>query len=55
MLYVFDSMAPGWGGAFISIAIIVGVAGAWLSFTMLPLRPPPKWPSVTCSPSPGAS
>ena len=36
MLYVFDSMAPGWGGAFISIAIIVGVAGAWLSFTMLP-------------------
>lgn len=36
MLYVFDSMAPGWGGAFISIAIIVGIAGAWLSFTMLP-------------------
>ena len=55
MLYVFDSMAPGWGGAFISIAIIVGVAGAWLSFTMLPLRPPLKWPSATCSPSPGAS
>ena len=28
--------SSGWGGAFISIAIIVGVAGAWLSFTMLP-------------------
>lgn len=36
MLYVFDSMAPGWGGAFISVAIIIAIAGAWLSFTMLP-------------------
>lgn len=36
MLYVFDSMAPGWGGAFISIAIIVSVLGSWLSFTILP-------------------
>ncbi len=36
MLYVFDQMAPGWGGAFISIAIIISVAGSWLSFTMLP-------------------
>lgn len=36
LLYVFDAMAPGWGGAFISIAIIVAIAGAWLSFTMLP-------------------
>lgn len=36
MLYVFDAMAPGWGGAFISIAIIIAVAGAWLSFTILP-------------------
>lgn len=36
MLYVFDSMAPGWGGAFISIAIIISIAGSWLSFTMLP-------------------
>ena len=36
MLYVFDSMAPGWGGAFISIAIIISVMGSWLSFTILP-------------------
>lgn len=36
LLYVFDSMAPGWGGAFISIAIIISIAGSWLSFTMLP-------------------
>lgn len=36
MLYVFDRMAPGWGGPFISIAIIIAIAGAWLSFTLLP-------------------
>ena len=36
MLYVLDSMAPGWGGAFISIAIIISVMGSWLSFTILP-------------------
>ena len=36
MLYAFERMAPGWGGSFISIAIIVCIAGAWLSFTILP-------------------
>lgn len=36
MLYVFEDMAPGWGGAFISIAIIISILGSWLSFTMLP-------------------
>ncbi len=36
MLYVFDKMAPGWGGPFVSIAIIVAIFGSWLSFTMLP-------------------
>lgn len=36
MLYVFESMAPGWGGAFISVALIVAVLGSWLSFTILP-------------------
>ncbi len=36
MLYVFESMAPGWGGAFISCAIIISVLGSWLSFTILP-------------------
>lgn len=36
MLYVFDSMAPGWGGAFISAAIMISVLGSWLSFTILP-------------------
>ena len=36
MLYIFDQMAPGWGGPFMSIAIILAVAGAWLSFIILP-------------------
>ena len=33
---VFEAIAPGWGGAFISWAIIISVTGSWLSFTMLP-------------------
>lgn len=33
---VFEQLAPGWGGAFISWAIIISVCGSWLSFTMLP-------------------
>ena len=33
---VFEQIAPGWGGAFISWAIIISVCGSWLSFTMLP-------------------
>lgn len=33
---VFETLAPGWGGAFISWAIIISVCGSWLSFTMLP-------------------
>lgn len=33
---VFEAMAPGWGGTFISVAIIISVLGSWLSFTMLP-------------------
>lgn len=36
LLYVFNAMAPGWGGAFISIAIVVSILGSWLSFTILP-------------------
>ncbi|MDD7369324.1 MAG: amino acid permease [Berryella intestinalis] len=33
---IFETIAPGWGGAFISWAIIISVVGSWLSFTMLP-------------------
>ena len=33
---VLETMAPGWGGTFISWAIIISVTGSWLSFTMLP-------------------
>ena len=33
---VFEAMAPGWGGTFISVAIMISVLGSWLSFTMLP-------------------
>lgn len=36
LLYVFDAMAPGWGGTFIACAIIITILGAWLSFTILP-------------------
>ena len=36
LVYVFSSMAPGWGGPFISIAIIISILGSWLSFTFLP-------------------
>ena len=36
LVYVFSSMAPGWGGPFISIAIIISILGSWLSFTILP-------------------
>lgn len=33
---VFEYLAPGWGGTFVSVAIIISVLGSWLSFTMLP-------------------
>ena len=36
LVYVFSSMAPGWGGPFISIAIIISILGSWLSFTISP-------------------
>ena len=36
LVYGFSSMAPGWGGPFISIAIIISILGSWLSFTILP-------------------
>ncbi len=36
MAEVFNLMAPGWGGPFITIAMIVSIAGCWLSFTILP-------------------
>jgi arginine:ornithine antiporter/lysine permease len=33
---IFEYMAPGWGGAFVSAAIVISVMGSWLSFTMIP-------------------
>lgn len=36
MIYVFEDMAPGWGGAFISIVMLVSGFGCWLSLTILP-------------------
>lgn len=36
MLYVFEHVAPGWGGAFIAIAMLFSGFGCWLSFTLLP-------------------
>ena len=34
--YVFENIMPGFGGAFLSVAIIFAIFGAWLSFTILP-------------------
>ena len=36
--YVFESMAPGFGGAFVSVGIMIAIGGAWLSFTILPIE-----------------
>ncbi|WP_099975051.1 arginine-ornithine antiporter [Lactobacillus terrae] len=36
MLYIFQDMVGTWGGAFISIGLIIAILGAWLSWTMLP-------------------
>ena len=36
LVYLLSSLAPGWGGPFISIAIIISILGSWLSFTILP-------------------
>ena len=33
---LFEYVAPGWGGAFLSTAIVVSVLGAWISWTILP-------------------
>lgn len=38
MMYVFDSMLPGFGGAFIGLTILLSAGGAWLSFTILPAQ-----------------
>ena len=36
--YIFESMAPGFGGAFVSVGIMIAIGGAWLSFTILPIE-----------------
>lgn len=36
MLYIFQDMVGKWGGAFISVGLIIAILGAWLSWTMLP-------------------
>ncbi len=33
---LFAIIAPGWGGAFLNVAVIISVLGSWLSFTILP-------------------
>lgn len=33
---LFEIIAPGWGGAFLNVAVIISVLGSWLSFTILP-------------------
>ena len=38
LLYVFNALVPGFGGAFVAAAIIMSVLGAWLSFTILPVE-----------------
>ncbi|WP_125581719.1 arginine-ornithine antiporter [Levilactobacillus cerevisiae] len=36
MLYIFQDMVGTWGGAFISVGLIIAILGSWLSWTMLP-------------------
>ncbi|WP_288527798.1 arginine-ornithine antiporter [uncultured Secundilactobacillus sp.] len=36
MTYIFAEMVGPWGGAFISIGLLISILGAWLSWTMLP-------------------
>lgn len=36
MVYIFNDMVGSWGGAFISIGMIISILGSWLSFTILP-------------------
>lgn len=64
-VYVFNTIAPGWGGAFLSIAMIISVAGSWLSFTILPAETtqlmadhkliPAKWGELNKKGAPGFS
>lgn len=36
MVYIFKDMVGSWGGAIISIGLIISTLGSWLSWTMLP-------------------
>lgn len=36
MVYIFKDMLGTWGGAFISVGLIISILGSWLSWTMLP-------------------
>ncbi len=36
MVYIFREMVGSWGGALISIGLIISTLGSWLSWTMLP-------------------
>jgi len=36
MVYIFENMVGAWGGAFISIGLLISILGAWLSWTVLP-------------------
>ncbi len=36
MVYIFKSMVGNWGGALISLGLIISTLGSWLSWTMLP-------------------
>ncbi|GAK30283.1 arginine/ornithine antiporter [Weissella oryzae SG25] len=38
LVYIFGRMVGGFGGAFISIGLILSILGAWLSWTMLPVE-----------------
>lgn len=65
MIYVMNNLVGPWGGAFISIAMIVSVLGCWLSFTILPAETtqllaqdglvPSKWGEVNKKNAPAFS
>ena len=55
LVYVFSSMAPGWGGPFISIAIIISILAPGCRSPFCPPRRPPRWPTTSCCRPRGAS
>lgn len=55
MVYIFEDMVGLWGGAFISIGMIISIFGSWLSFIILPAETSQLMANAICYPSALAS